>query len=1298
MNRIILFILALAANITAMAQPHHLTAQQAMERIGLQQSNLSRTHRAPSAPGAAASTDDLYYIFDLSEGGFVIASADDRARAILGRCDAGRWDADNIPPAMQGWLECMGEALQQLNTPPLPRTGGKDTNSFNSPSADEVTVPPVRGARGVSSRVDPLLGDIMWGQGEPYFNECPAIGTSHSATGCAATAMAQIMRFHSYPERGAGSNSYVSETVKFQVSEDFSQTTYDWDHMKASYPMSVDGKTKYYTDTEASAVARLMYHLGAASNMDYNTGASGTTEAPMLRAMVDNFQYDRGLQIYYRDYFTSAEWYALLQSEIDARRPVLMNGYSISGGHAFVIDGYDTTLGDGYFHFNWGWNGMSNGVYSVDITDPGQQGTGGSLGGYSYNQNIFVGIQPPTGATAAAQPNLCVTEALKYAREQVYFAFRNRGCGTFSGEVGYAVEQDGQTTFTTLGTLTDAGFNQGGNYHFTPAVSKAGARVYAAYRTADGTVRPMAPIVGTPAVLVSKMSGTKVIYAAESSDLPTLEVTALAIDNEKGVSYVGYNTTFNFTVKNNGAAEYNGPLYLCINELDDAGNPTIEEYHTADNPLGVYIRPGESYSGHMTYYNDTYLLAGHKYSCEIIYNPRNSSSFVHIPGAKAVFEAEIYKAPSPKNPPIIKVLSQELSATSVEQGKQLTLKVRVNNTGGTDPVPAGGVIYQKKGSTPKGYLGEQVISFPKGESEWSFTGAVNVEPGSYRLLPGWDDNGWWELWNYDYLYFDVTECTDPEPVEPIDPDQPDPGVDPENPDPGVDPDQPEEPEVEYIDLPLDDVFAYHYANEKFSQPGAYDYFFNYGNLADDNGFPWLLFHILQPTNNGIAEGTYSTKEGTLTPLILQDMEDYNNYRAGYGVNVLEEASVTFTNKGGNNWHMHFEGKSLNQNLIYRADCTLPITASTTQDANDPLIPNGGGTPDPDQPEVKDVVELDINYCEVELWTNPQFSPAGHYDYYFQMVKLEDGAAHANKWPFVDFDLYLPVKGQLQAGSYMLGDKFANFALIQNNADEQAYENWVDNYGFKQGCLALTNNGGDNWTIEVEMTAADGTLYLINVTQDITLRWRDEDPMVNPGVNDTFNKESTTEGNYSVVFDLLDTSEAYIADRGFFYVNLESSQKDSEGRRYVSEFFFRTEPEAASAPAGTYRIPAGTYPVNYDDDSHLSFVASHGDGMTGGQYPSFIGLYDGSRITDVWYMAKGSINVSYDADDELVLTGELESHYGSKFRIAYNAALDGVGTVLADPYVSNRSARKELRNGSVTIRRGEHLFRTDGIRL
>lgn len=753
------------ASLTASAtSEHHLTAEQALQRVKAampeaiaNDASAAARHRAPGN-----TESPLYYVFNLEGGGYVITSADDRARTILGRCDEGQWDADNVPPAMQGWLESMSEGLLVLaqSDADVPASATTDACLAAAPE------------RAAAVRVEPLLkldgeGEILWGQNTPFNNLCPASGSTHSATGCAATAMAQIMRYHRWPAQGRGSNSYDTSTIgdsgsKTSVSDTFEGVSYDWSNMLTQYYLTTDGRPSNYNDTQATAVATLMRHIGVASNMDYNTGASGTTEGPMLKAMIENFDYDRSLQIYYRENYTSADWYALLQSEIDAQRPVLMNGYSVSGGHAFVIDGYDTQMGNGYFHFNWGWNGMSNGYYSVDITDPGEQGTGGSLGGYSHNQNIFTNIKPQAGGTAKA--NLCITEALKYSREQIYFAFLNRGTGSFTGEVGYVVEQDGQTAFTSLATMTNATFSQGGNYHFAPAVSKAGARVYAAYRLPNGTIQPMTPIVGTPSVLVSQMNGSKLTFVAESADMPALEVASISIAGGEQVSYVGHNTTFDVMIKNTGAAEYNGPLYLCITELDDNGQPTIEEYHTADNPLGVYIRPGESNSYQLTYYSETYLLAGHQYSAEVIYNPRNSSSFVHIPGAKLVFDVELYQPSTGSNPPVITISKQSLSTPVVEQGGELTVNAKFYNKGGIDPVKVGAAIFAEKGNTILATLGVSTKSIAKEMSDHTFTGVVDLAPGKYRLLLGYDDDGVWEFFGYNYLYFNVVEPqTDPEP-------------------------------------------------------------------------------------------------------------------------------------------------------------------------------------------------------------------------------------------------------------------------------------------------------------------------------------------------------------------------------------------------------------------------------------------------------------------------------------------------------------------------------------------------------
>ena len=57
----------------------------------------------------------------------------------------------------------------------------------------------------IKTEVKPLL-TTRWEQGSPYNNNCPVAPSSsnHCLTGCVATAMAQVMRFYQYPDKGKG--------------------------------------------------------------------------------------------------------------------------------------------------------------------------------------------------------------------------------------------------------------------------------------------------------------------------------------------------------------------------------------------------------------------------------------------------------------------------------------------------------------------------------------------------------------------------------------------------------------------------------------------------------------------------------------------------------------------------------------------------------------------------------------------------------------------------------------------------------------------------------------------------------------------------------------------------------------------------------------------------------------------------------------------------------------------------------------------------------------------------------------
>lgn len=92
----------------------------------------------------------------------------------------------------------------------------------------------------------------------------------------------------------------------------------------------------------------------------------------------------------------------MIEEELKNRRPIIYNGHSVDGGHSFVLDGAD---GNGYYHFNWGWGGVSDGYFSINLLNPEEQGAGGALGGYNYSQDGMFGVQKPTGVTPPVEIN-----------------------------------------------------------------------------------------------------------------------------------------------------------------------------------------------------------------------------------------------------------------------------------------------------------------------------------------------------------------------------------------------------------------------------------------------------------------------------------------------------------------------------------------------------------------------------------------------------------------------------------------------------------------------------------------------------------------------------------------------------------------------------------------------------------------------------------------------------------------------------------------------------------------------------
>lgn len=379
-----------------------------------------------------------YYIYNIEGGGFVVVAGDDRARSVLAYSDRGTFDDMSISGPCSVWLD-----LYTCQIASLPSTSG-DTGLLPL-SADYYP----------SASIEPLLSS-RWDQTDPYNALCPVDTRSGklSVTGCVATATAQIMYYYRYPERPEGSVSYTDNTQGVTRSIDFSTiTAFDWDSMTDTYDSSS-------SQAGRSAVATLMMAAGYASSMQYGSDVSIAYHRKAGESLARYFGYDSNLHYYERRLFSEAEWVDMLYAELEAGRPVLYDGRNPSAGHTFVCDGYD---GDGRFHFNWGWSGVSDGYFSLSALNPGSQSTGGSSSGYTDSQAMVNHIAPQGVSGSRPQTDRIMTiydlyvgdnsayhtasttpvlnTSVNYAR--LFFYSFNNSFSPFSGDIWAVTIDDG---------------------------------------------------------------------------------------------------------------------------------------------------------------------------------------------------------------------------------------------------------------------------------------------------------------------------------------------------------------------------------------------------------------------------------------------------------------------------------------------------------------------------------------------------------------------------------------------------------------------------------------------------------------------------------------------------------------------------------------------------------------------------------------------------------------------------------------------------------------------------------------
>ena len=462
----------------------------------------------------------VYYIFNTSET-FLVVAGDDRAEEILMVGDRPLKDINNLAPGLQDVLGQYKEQITFLQEHP------------------NLQVDPIeRPKNNTSLRATSYLLTALWDQEAPYWNLCKFTRgntTYQCLTGCPATSASMVMYYWKYPTTQVAAMPSYNGTLEISYYSSYSftypalsATTFDWANMKDSYSS--------YTTAQGNAVATLMRYVGQGEQMMYGTEAAGgsgiyTSDTQNIVDMFTGFGYDATTcRVVQKSSYNESSWASLIQAEMAAGRPIVFMAVSTSGGgHAFNVDGYDSSSNK--YHVNFGWSGDGNSWYSMNSF---------SYGGYTFNsgQQAVIGIQPPSGSSTTPVLNVnptslnftgCTTGET-YTKTFTVSASDLRGNVTISSNNGtFAVSP------TTL----------------TQAQAEAGATVTVTYKpTSSGTQN------GTITISSSAAESKTVTVSGTATTTPKITVNPTSLNMS---TTVGTPVTQTFTVT---GTNLNGTVYL----------------------------------------------------------------------------------------------------------------------------------------------------------------------------------------------------------------------------------------------------------------------------------------------------------------------------------------------------------------------------------------------------------------------------------------------------------------------------------------------------------------------------------------------------------------------------------------------------------------------------------------------------------------------------------------------------------------------------------------------------------------
>ena len=559
------------------------------------------------------------YVFNINNnGGFIIVSNDDCALPILGYSDSGTLDPDNMPDNMRAWLQGYADEIAWAK-----EHGIVSVDSPATHHAAHVNKAP-------KAAIAPLL-TTTWDQGAPYYNQTPyyyqndngiisyskdaLTNYEHCATGCVATAMAQVMKYHNWPEKPTKEIPAYS-WHGYNLPALSASVTFDWTNMKNSY-------TGTETDATATAVATLMKYCGYSVKMNYGPESSSNNNQ-VAYALKEYFDYNENtVSCVDRSCYSYASWINLIYHELANDRPIAYSGQSSGGGHEFVVDGYQS---EDFFHINWGWGGTSNSYFKLSSLNPYTQGIGGSSSndGFHYWQDAVIGIQKSTeNGTVLVVPSntinlklnsitLSQTTIAQGESVDVTVNVTNNSSDEYDGDIIIYAENIGQL----------------GGKNFLIAAGETKACVVTI--SPDQGTYTLFPISGDggyiqPAQSATQTSATLTVTTG-SGNPTTNNITlgrTLIVENTElieGKSYYIYGKTFKgtLTVTNPSTThDYQGTYQYDLYQDYDWYNPVVRKAQWISVPANSSINIPIEYNG-MEY--------GKVYELDVVYMKNNSSS------------------------------------------------------------------------------------------------------------------------------------------------------------------------------------------------------------------------------------------------------------------------------------------------------------------------------------------------------------------------------------------------------------------------------------------------------------------------------------------------------------------------------------------------------------------------------------------------------------------------------------------------------------------------------------------------